>query len=99
MVSLKDAHDSGAKNWTNEQKSQFANDPFNLVPSCARVNRSKSALTPSGFLKRSTDGRGVEVDWQSNRWCRYVLKYKSVKIKYSLSFQNNNSEIFEKCSN
>lgn len=93
VVALKDAHDSGGKNWTSEQKQQFANDPLNLVPSCKRVNSSKSHLGPAAFCQRSTDNRGVEVDWTQQRWREYMLLYIQVKKKYNLSLANNNPAV------
>ena len=42
IVALKEAYDSGAANWTNSRKSQFANDFSNLWCLDASVNLSKS---------------------------------------------------------
>ena len=40
ILNNKDAHDSGASSWTNNNKRAFANDKANHVPSCGRVNSS-----------------------------------------------------------
>ena len=37
VVSLKDAYESGAANWSASKKEAFANDRRNHVPSCSRV--------------------------------------------------------------
>ena len=95
VVSLKDAHDSGAKHWNNLLKVQFANDKENHVTSCANINSSKGASTPIDFLRKSSDGKGLE--YKIKRFCSYLGIYYQVKIKYSLSFTNNNSELFYKC--
>lgn len=95
LVSLKDAHLSGANSWTNERKQDFANDKENLVPACANVNRSKGSATPSTFLKRSRDGKGL--DYQIVNFCSYLAKYYSMKIKYNLSFCNNDKPTFAAC--
>ena len=97
VVSLKDAHASGAKNWSKGKKQQFANDVENLVPACGSVNISKSDLTPSQFYNRSTDGTGVEVDWTYDSFCTYVQKYVTVKRKWDLSFENNHIDFLNQC--
>ena len=95
VVSLKDAHDSGASFWNNSLKEQFANDKANHVPSCSRVNSSKGASTPLDFLRKSSDGRGMEYEIKS--FCSYLGIYFQVKTKYNLSFNNNNPELFSRC--
>ncbi len=98
VVALKDAHDSGGCSWSGSQKSQFANDVDNLVPSCARINRSKGAALPAQFISRADDGSGVEFTFSSNQPCAYLAKYKEVKAKYGLSFSQNDSVVFQACS-
>ena len=95
VVSLKDAHQSGASSWSNENKSAFANDRTNHVPSCARVNSSKGASTPSDFLRKSRDGKGM--DYEIVEFCSYVEVYFAVKTRYGLSFSNNNATLFRQC--
>lgn len=95
VVSLKDAFESGASAWSVARKKGFANDRFNHVPSCGRVNSSKGSEGPSDFLRRSRDGRGL--DYKIVDFCQYVQKYHAVKVKYELSFQENNNQIFESC--
>ena len=95
VVSLKDAHDSGAASWSTYKKRTFANDKANHVPSCGRVNSSKGSAGPKDFLRRSNDGKGLE--YEIVRFCGYVQKYYAVKVKYGLSFQDNDSATFESC--
>ena len=95
VVSLKDAYESGAANWSASKKEAFANDRRNHVPSCGRVNSSKGSAVPKDFLRRSRDGKGL--DYQIVSWCEYVIKYHTVKIKYGLSFGPNNGELFRGC--
>ena len=95
MVSLKDAHDSGAEFWSNTLKEKFANDKTNHVPACSKVNSSKGASTPFYFLRKSKDGKGMEYKIKS--FCSYLEIYYQVKIKYTLSFKNNNADLFAKC--
>jgi hypothetical protein len=95
LVSLKDAHESGAASWSPDKKRTFANDKANHVPSCGRVNSSKGSAGPKDFLRRSNDGKGLE--YKIVRFCEYVQKYYAVKVKYGLSFQDNDSATFEQC--
>ena len=95
VVSLKDAFDSGAFNWTLEQKKDFANDKENHVPSCYRINSSKGSATPKDFLRRSNDKKGLE--YEIINFCDYVNIYFNIKKKYNLSFKNNDTDLFNKC--
>ena len=95
IVSLKDAHESGAASWSDSKKKTFANDKANHVPSCGRVNSSKGSAVPKDFLRRSSDGKGL--DYKIVRWCEYVTKYHAVKIKYGLSFVDNAKATFNQC--
>jgi hypothetical protein len=95
IVSLKDAYESGASSWSANRKKAFANDRSNHVPSCGRVNSSKGFEGPSDFFRRSNDGKGLE--YEIVRFCEYVQKYYEVKVKYSLSFKDNEMHPFEGC--
>ena len=65
------------------------------MPSCGRVNSSKGSEGPSDLLRRSVDGRGL--DYEIVRFCEYVQRYYSVKVKYGLSFRGNKTRPFESC--
>ena len=97
VVSLKDAYDSGggASSWSLSKKQAFANDKANHVPSCAPINRSKGASTPSVFLRKSNNGKGLE--YEIVTFCEYVDIYHSVKLKYGLSFDGNRRDTFKSC--
>jgi len=95
IVSLKDAHNSGASDWTPSQKAIFGNDRDNHVPSCREINSSKGSAVPSDFLRRSRDGKGL--DYKIIRFCDYVARYYSVKSKYGLSFAVNSKQTFSDC--
>ena len=95
IVSLKDAYDSGASSWSDLKKESFANDTFNHVPSCGRVNSSKGSEGPSDFLRRSRDGKGLE--YEIVRFCEYVQRYYAVKVKYELSLVSNDKKTFDTC--
>jgi hypothetical protein len=95
VVSLKDAYDTGGASWSLSKKQSFANDRANHVPSCASINRSKGASTPSDFLRKSNDGKGLE--YEIVTFCEYVFIYHSVKLKYQLSFDGNSRDTFKSC--
>lgn len=95
VVSLKDAHYSGAGRWSVSERIQFANDKLNHVPTCSRINSSKGASTPSDFFRKSSDGRGMEYEIKTK--CAFLGIYYQVKTKYSLSFDNNDPSLFSSC--
>ena len=95
VVSLKDAHESGASRWTITERITFSNDRLNHVPSCSRVNSSKGSSTPSDFFRKSSDGRGMEYEIKTK--CAYLGIYYQVKRKYQLSFSNNDPSLFASC--
>lgn len=95
VVSLKDAHDSGAGRWSSEDRIAFANDRFNHVPACRNVNSSKGPSTPREFIRKSNDHQGI--DYQIKTKCAYLGIYYQVKLKYQLSFRNNDEAIFKHC--
>ena len=96
VVSLKDAYESGAASWSDSKKQTFANDRANHVPSCGRVNSSKGSAAPRDFLRRSSDGKGL--DYKIVRWCEYVTIYKVVKTQYQLTFANNDRKLLSDCA-
>ena len=95
VVSLKDAYVSGAKNWKNKLKEDFANDRANHVTSCEKINSSKGSSVPKDFLRKSKDGKGL--DYEIIPFCAYLGIYYQVKTKYRLSFDNNHLKLFSKC--
>ena len=95
VVSLKDAHESGAFAWEPKIKAAFANDKFNHVPACSRINSSKGSSAPRDFLRKSADGRGME--YEIRNFCGYVGIYYRIKKKYDLSFRNNDPGTFNLC--
>ncbi|MFM9036651.1 MAG: HNH endonuclease family protein, partial [Actinomycetota bacterium] len=77
VVALKEAWDSGAWNWTADQRKEFANDlsePFFLIAVSASSNRSKSDRDPAEWLPTNTAYR-----------CDYVRIWIDVKRAWNLS--------------
>ena len=91
VVALKDAHDSGGKNWSLAKKRKFANDPENQVPSLEYVNRTlKRDYTPEKFIA-NIENSGL-YNFTDKKKCEYLIKYAKIKNKYKLNFDNNNAE-------
>ena len=86
VVSLKDAFDSGAYMWDSKKKENFANDKKNHVPSCYKINSSKGSTTPKGFLRRSSDKKGL--DYKIVNFCNYLKIYYQIKIKCHFKITN-----------
>ena len=95
VVSLKDAYQSGANKWNSEMKKKFSNDKSNHVPACYKINSSKGSATPKNFLRRSNDGKGLE--YKIILFCKYIKIYYDTKLKYNLSFKNNDPNLFDRC--
>ncbi len=77
------------------KKKKIANDKQNYVSSCQRINISKGSSTPKDFLRRSSDKKGLE--YKIINFCNYVNIYYKIKVKYNLSFKNNDPNLFSKC--
>lgn len=76
MVPLANAWRTGAKDWTDDKRGQFANDLTNpqLLAVTANTNRSKGDQDPS--------------EWQPPRheyWCVYAQRWVAVKSYWKLS--------------
>jgi len=77
VVALKEAWDSGAWNWSADQRREFANDlsqPYFLIAVSASSNRSKSDRDPAEWLPSNTAYR-----------CEYVRVWVQVKRAWNLS--------------
>ena len=95
VVSLKDAYVSNAKLWSLKQKIIFSNDKYNHVPACSYVNQSKGSSVPYDVIIKAYDEKGI--DYEFIDMCSYLTIYFNIKIKYDLSFKNNNPRIFTRC--
>jgi hypothetical protein len=73
IVPLAYAWDMGARNWTDEMRVRFANDPANLLAIDGQVNQDKGDKQPA--------------DWMPpNRafWCQYAVQFAEVLRGYGL---------------
>ncbi len=77
MVPLKEAHESGAANWSRERKRAYANDlddPETLIAVDRRLNRQKGAKDPAEWLPPNPA-------YQTE----YVRAWLAVKLKWGLT--------------
>ena len=80
MVPLANAWRTGAKDWTDDKRGQFANDLTNpqLLAVTIGTNRSKGDQDPS--------------EWKPPRhgyWCVYAQRWVAVKTYWKLSVTAN----------
>ncbi|WP_461069957.1 HNH endonuclease family protein [Streptomyces pseudoechinosporeus] len=74
IVPLSEAWESGADDWTDEDRAVFANDVVvNLVAVSASSNRSKGDKDPAEWMP-------------ANKPCEYLTWWVEVKVKYGLTF-------------
>ena len=98
VVSLKDIHESGGYKLSKTQKAIISNDKENHVPACSSINQSKGASLPFDFFRKSSDSVGLDYEFLNNQFCAYVEKYYNFKVKYALSFAQNNQFVFKNCN-
>lgn len=95
VVALVDAHRSGASFWSQRLKETFANDPENLVWACPSANRSKGGSGPADYLRKNSDGKGV--DGTLINICAYFNRYEYIKKKYNLTISSKDAAVLSEC--
>jgi len=73
VVPLADAWQKGAREWTDDQRAAFANDPLNLLAVDGAVNQAKGAGDAATWLPPDRD-----------YWCPYAARIVAVKTSYGL---------------
>lgn len=73
VVALSDAWQKGAQALTEEQRTNLANDPLNLIAVDGPINQQKSDSDAASWLPPKSGFR-----------CTYVARQIAVKIKYKL---------------
>lgn len=81
VVPLAWAWDHGAREWSREQREGFANDPANLWPVEASLNRSKGGRGPDEWMPPA--GR-----------CQYVSRFVRLLIRYDLKPSDSEAQAF-----
>src|SRR5262245_18593612 len=74
IVPLALAWDHGARNWTDEQRLRFANDPGNLLAVAGQANQDKGDKEPVSWMPPNEAFR-----------CQYAMQFIAVLRGYALS--------------
>ncbi len=73
LVPLALAWDLGARNWTDEMRTRFANDPANLIAVSGGANQDKGDGEPARWMPPNT-----------SFWCQYAMQFIAVLRGYGL---------------
>jgi hypothetical protein len=73
LVPLAYAWDQGARNWTDEMRVRFANDPANLLAVDGPINEDKSDGEPAVWMPPN-----------HAFWCQYAVQFVAVMRGYGL---------------
>ena len=73
LVPLALAWDLGARDWTDELRTRFANDPANLIAVDGEVNQDKSDGEPAVWMPPN-----------HAIWCQYAMQFVAVLRGYGL---------------
>lgn len=73
VVALADSWQKGAREWSDERRAQFANDPLNLLAVDGSLNQQKIAGDAATWLPPNRAYR-----------CEYAARIVAVKVKYEL---------------
>jgi hypothetical protein len=91
VVPLLNAWETGAQQWDVVKRTQFANDPLELLAVSGKANRKKKAGDVATWLPSNKDFR-----------CEYVTRVVEVKAKYRLwmvqSEHDEASRVLTKCA-
>ncbi len=82
VVSLSNAWQMGADLWTEEMRTEFANDPLNLIVTVASLNRQKSDSNAASWLPPYKPGR-----------CDFIARQVAVKTKWQLFVTSSEKRI------
>jgi hypothetical protein len=83
VVSLKNAWQMGADQWTDQMRVEFANDPLNLRVTIASLNQQKSDSNAASWLPPFKPGR-----------CAFIATQVAVKAKWLLYATEAEKEVF-----
>lgn len=86
VVPLAEAWRSGASDWTQEQREDFANDPRELVVTLSTTNRTKSDHRPDAWLPSNPVAK-----------CVYMKQWLEVKTNWNLSMVDAERVVVESC--
>lgn len=83
VVALSAGWKTGMANASSTVRDQFSNDPLNLIPTDAGVNRFKGDADAAEWLPSEGDSDS-QLRGEASHDCSYVARQVAVKAKYSL---------------
>ena len=81
IVPLAYAWDMGARDWTDEMRKRFANDPANLLAVAGQANQDKGDLPPGEWMPTNTAF-----------WCAYAVQFIDVLRGYRLQLDATSAQ-------
>jgi hypothetical protein len=87
IVPLALAWDLGARDWTDQLRTRFANDPANLLAVQGRANQDKGDAEPA--------------DWMPPNhafWCQYSVQFAAVLRGYALPIDDRSAVVLRDAS-
>jgi hypothetical protein len=88
IVPLALAWDLGARNWTDDMRRRFANDPANLLAVQGKANQDKGDSEPA--------------DWMPPNhafWCQYAVQFAAVLRGYALPIDDRSAVVLRDAAN
>lgn len=80
IVPLAFAWDMGARDWTDQMRKRFANDPANLLAVAGKANQDKGDLPPGEWMPPN-----------SAFWCQYAVQFIAVLRGYHLALDEDSA--------
>ncbi|MEU0494257.1 HNH endonuclease family protein [Mycobacterium sp. NPDC006124] len=87
IVPLALAWDLGARNWTDDMRRRFANDPANLLAVQGKANQDKGDSEPA--------------DWMPPNhafWCQYAVQFAAVLRGYALPVDDRSAVVLREAA-
>jgi hypothetical protein len=81
LVPLAYAWDMGARNWSDDMRVRFANDPANLLAVDGPVNQDKGDQPPGSWMPPN-----------HAFWCQYAMQFIAVLRGYSLPVDQSSAD-------
>ncbi|HZQ30664.1 MAG TPA: HNH endonuclease family protein [Mycobacterium sp.] len=87
IVPLAYAWDEGARNWTDELRVRFANDPANLLAVQGQANQDKGDQGPSTWMPPN-----------HAFWCQYSVQFADVLRGYGLPVDQASADVLRQAA-
>jgi hypothetical protein len=87
LVPLALAWDLGARDWTDEMRMRFANDPANLLAVAGKANQDKSDAEPASWMPPN-----------HAFWCQYAVQFVAVLRGYALPIDEPSAAVLREAA-